>query len=158
MAVEAGSSKHFNIADEFVSRPAAAHPDRLAILGTGRKYTYAQLEELTTRMAQSLRFAGCQPGDRVLIVLPDSAEFFAAFFGAAKIGAIAVPVNPHARAADYRHYLSNCGARFAIVHASSLDEFAAEVGTKALDLLVVVDPKSDTTKPERIARKNAAFE
>ena len=90
MAVEARSSAQFNIADEFLSRPAAAHPERIAILGTGRKYTYAQLDELTTRMAQSLRFAGCQPGDRVLIVLPDSAEFVAAFLGAAKIGAEAI--------------------------------------------------------------------
>ena len=162
MAVEArsssGSSAHFNIADEFISRPAASHPDRIAILGTGRKYTYAQLDEFTTRMAQSLRFAGCQPGDRVLIVLPDSAEFVAAFFGAAKIGVIAVPVNPHARASDYRHYLSNCGARVALVHASTVGEFAAEAPTKALDLLVIVDPKSDTPKPERIARKIVALD
>jgi benzoate-CoA ligase family protein len=157
MAVPAPSSRQFNIADAFVSRPAAAHPDHPAILGTGRKYTYAQLEEFTTRMAQALRFAGCQPGDRVLIALPDSPEFVAAFFGAAKIGAVAVPVNPHARASDYRHYLANCGARVAIVHASTVGEFAAEAATKALDLLVVVDPKSDTPRPERIARKISAL-
>src|ERR1700677_3966255 len=161
MAVEARSaqaSAQFNIADEFLSRPAAAHPDRLAILGTGRKYTYAQLDQFTTRMAQSLRFAGCQPGDRVLIVLPDSAEFVAAFLGAAKIGAIAVPVNPHARASYYRHYLANCGARVAMVHSSTVGEFAAEAPTKALDLLVIVDPKSDTPRPERIARKIVALD
>jgi len=158
MAVEGSSAQRFNIADEFVSKRAAAHPDRVAIVGVGRKYTYAQLDEYVTRTAHALRGAGCQPGDRVLIVLPDSAEFFAAFFGAAKIGAVAVPVNPHARAADYRHYLSNCGARFAIVHAASVDEFAAEAGTRALDLLVIVEPKSDTPKPERIARKIGTFQ
>src|SRR6202020_1976911 len=133
MALLGSSSQRFNIADEFVSKRAAAHPDRVAILGVGRKYTYAQLDEYVTRTAHALRSAGCQPGDRVLIVLPDSAEFFAAFFGAAEIGAIAVPVNPHARAADYRHYLSNCGARVALVHASTVGEFAAEAATKALD-------------------------
>jgi benzoate-CoA ligase family protein len=158
MAVEGSSSLRFNIADEFVSKRAAAYPDRVAILGVGRKYTYAQLDEYVTRTAQALRLAGCQPGDRVLIVLPDSAEFFAAFFGAAKIGAVAVPVNPHARAGDYRHYISNCGARFALVHASTVGEFAAEAGTRTLDLLVIAEPKSDTPKPERIARKIAAFE
>src|SRR5277367_1411287 len=158
MAPELRSSHSLNVADEFVSRPAAAHPDRVAILGIGRKYTYAQLEEFTTRMAQALRLAGCQPGDRVLIVLPDSPEFVAAFFGAAKIGAVAVPVNPHARASDYRHYLANCGARVALVHASTVGEFAAETATKALDLLVIVDPKSDTPRPERVARKIIALD
>src|ERR1700678_4428708 len=124
MAAEARSaqaSAQINIADEILSGRAAPHPTRFAILGTGRKYTYAQLDQFTTRMAQSLRFAGCQPGDRVLIVLPDSAEFVAAFLGAAKIGAIAVPVNPHARASDYRHYLANCGARGAMVPSSTTD-------------------------------------
>jgi benzoate-CoA ligase family protein len=158
MAPETASSQRFNIADEFVSKRAAAHPEWLAILGVGRKYTYAQLDDYMTRTAHALRCAGCQPGDRVLIVLPDSPEFVAAFFGAAKIGAIAVPVNPHARAGDYRHCLANCGARIAIVHASTVGEFAAEAGTKALDLLVIVDPKSDTPKPERIARKIAVLD
>jgi benzoate-CoA ligase family protein len=158
MPSDSSASRNFNIADEFVSRPAAKHPDRIAILGTGRKYTYAQLDEFTTRMAQALRLAGCQPGDRVLIVLPDSPEFIAVFFGAAKIGAIAVPVNPHARAGDYRHYLANCGARIAIVHASTVGEFAAETATKSLDLLVIVDPKGDTPRPERVARKIVALD
>jgi benzoate-CoA ligase family protein len=158
MAHEATSPQRYNIADEFVSKRAAKHPGKIAILGVGRKYTYTQLDEYVSRMAHALRCAGCQPGDRVLIVLPDSPEFVAAFFGAAKIGAIAVPVNPHARAGDYRHYLSNCGARVAIVHASTVGEFAAETGTKTLDLLVIVDPKSDTPRPERIARKIAALD
>lgn len=150
--------QRLNIADEFVSSRAAKHPDRIAILGTGRKYTYAQLDDYVGRMAHALRCSGCQPGDRVLIALPDSPEFVAAFFGAAKIGAVAVPVNPHARASDYRHYVTNCGARFAVVHASGTAEFAAEAATKALDLLVIVEPKSDTPRPERVARKIMALD
>ncbi|HEY0702829.1 MAG TPA: benzoate-CoA ligase family protein [Candidatus Acidoferrales bacterium] len=158
MAAGIEASKQFNIADEFVSRPAAEHPDKTAILGLGHPYTYAELQAYVIRTAQALRLAGCQPGDRVLIVLPDSPEFVAAFFGAAKIGAIAVPVNPHARASDYRHYVANCGARIAIVHSSTVGEFAAEAPTKALDLLVIVDPESDTPRPERIARKIVALD
>jgi benzoate-CoA ligase family protein len=143
----------YNIVDEFVARPAREHPEKLAILGTGPARTYAELDGLVQRVAQALRDGDCKPGDRVLIVLPDSAEFVAAFFGAAKIGAIAVPVNPMARAADYRHWLQNCGARIAIVHAPVLDEFAAGAGEAALDLLVVYAGTAGTTKPERVARR-----
>ncbi len=90
----------------------------------------------------------------MLIALPDSAELVGAFFGAAKIGAIAVPVNPMARAADYRHWLENCGARIAIVHAPILGEFCAGVaGDAALDLLVVYEGTPGTEKPERVARR-----
>jgi benzoate-CoA ligase family protein len=144
----------FNIADEFVSRLARLHPEKSAILGTGRALTYAQLAGLVDRVAGALRSANCQPGERLLIALPDSAEFLGAFFGAAKIGAIAVPVNPMARAADYRHWLENCGARIAIVHAPILGEFGDGVaGDAALDLLVIYGGTAETVKPERVARR-----
>ena len=111
-------SEIFNIADEFISRPAREYPSKPAILGGEREATYAQVEI-------------------EVIALPDSVEFVACFFGAAKIGAIAVPVNSMARAADYRHYLSNSGARFAMVHASILPEFASAIVGGALELVVV---------------------
>jgi len=131
------SSNTFNIADEFISRPAQEHPEKLAILGAEREASYAQVEIEVNRVARALLDSGCKPGDRVLIALPDSVEFVACFFGAAKIGAIAVPVNSMARAADYRHYLSNSGARFAMVHASILPEFASGIVGGALELVVV---------------------
>ncbi len=146
----------YNIADEFVSRPARQHSEKLAILGTGRARTFAELETLVGRVAQALRGANCQSGERVLLALPDSAELIAAFFGAAKIGAIAVPVNPTARAADYQHWLENCGARIAIVHAPILGEFCTGVAENtakdaALDLLVIYESTSGAEKPERVA-------
>jgi benzoate-CoA ligase family protein len=131
------SSGIFNIADEFISRPAREHPEKPAILGVEREATYARLETEVNRVARALRDSGCKPGDRVLIALPDSVEFIACFFGAAKIGAIAVPVNSMARASDYRHYLSNSGARFAMVHASILAEFASGIVPGALELVVI---------------------
>ena len=144
----------YNIADEFVSRLARLHPEKLAVLGTRRPLTYAELAGLVDRVAEALRSADCKPGQRVLIALPDSAEFFSAFFGTAKIGAIAVPVNPMARAADYQHWLENCGARIAIVHAPILGEFCdGAAGDSALDLLVIYENTPGTARPERVARR-----
>ncbi len=100
-----------NIAGHFVDAPAALHPGRPAIVGEPREVTYGELAALTNRVGNALRAQGVSRGDRVLIVLPDSAEFMAAFFGAAKIGAVAVPVNPFARSSDYIHYLENSEPR-----------------------------------------------
>ncbi len=114
----------FNIAEEFLARPARKHPDRIAIQGEPAAVRYGEVAELANRVGNALREWGCAPGDRILIALPDSLEFIAAFFGAAKIGAIAVPVNSMARAGDdYEYWLADSGARFAIVHASVLTEF-----------------------------------
>ncbi len=115
--------EHFNLASHFLNAPAALHPERAAIVGEPREVTYRELAALANRAGNVLTTQGVSRGDRVLIVLPDSAEFVAAFFGAAKIGAVAVPVNPFARSSDYIHYLENCEPQAAIVHSESLAEF-----------------------------------
>jgi benzoate-CoA ligase len=115
--------EQFNIADHFVDAQAVRHPHRVAVTGEPREVTYGELAALSNRVGNALLAQGVTRGDRVLILLPDSPEFIAAFFGAAKIGAVAVPVNPHARAADYIHYIENCEPRAVIVHSEALPEF-----------------------------------
>ncbi|HYT20078.1 MAG TPA: AMP-binding protein, partial [Candidatus Polarisedimenticolia bacterium] len=115
--------EHFNLASHFLNAPAALHPERAAIVGEPREVTYRELAALANRAGNVLTTQGVSRGDRVLIVLPDSAEFVAAFFGAAKIGAVAVPVNPFARSSDYIHYLENSQPGAAIVHSEALAEF-----------------------------------
>ena len=148
----------FNIADEFISRPALENPQKIAILRPAGAVAYKDLESAVNRVAQALRDSGCQPGDRVLIALPDSLEFVAAFFGAAKIGAIAVPVNSMARSTDYRHYLENSGAHFAVVDAPILGEFAAEAARNELEVLVICNQTAGTERPERVAHRVLAWD
>ena len=138
-----------NISDEFISRPAREHPERIAILGEPRAFTYREVEAAVNRAANVLRDWRCKPGDRVLIALPDSIEFIAAFFGAAKIGAIAVPVNSLARAADYAHYLADTGARIAIVHKSVFDECPGEWPAGLEVIAVAGECASETANRER---------
>src|SRR5438309_11400479 len=113
----------FNVAAHFLDAPATLHPERTAIVGEPREVSYGELAALANRAGNALRAQGVSRGDRVLIVLPDSAEFIATFFGAAKIGAVAVAVNPFARSSDYIHYLENSEPRAAIIHSNSLAEF-----------------------------------
>jgi 4-hydroxybenzoate-CoA ligase len=127
----------FNIAEWFLDRPAEAHPDRIAILGEPAAVHYGELRDLANRAGNALLESGCRPGDRVLIVLRDSAEFIAAFFGAAKIGAIAVPVNSFARTRDYAYFLKDSGASFAIVDETSLADFLPAADDERLTVVVV---------------------
>ena len=137
----------FNIADEFVFRPAREHPHRLAILGEPRAVSYGELAEEVNHVASALKHSGIAPADRVLIALPDSAEFIAAFFAAARIGAIAVPVNPLSRAPGFGHCVENSGAKIAIVHAASLPEFLSGLSSGAVAQLVILGEFSNGSKP-----------
>lgn len=142
--------EQFNIAEYFVDRPARAHPEGTALLGEPSPLTYGKIQELVTRAGNALRESGCQVGDRVLIVLLDSAEFIAAFFGAAKIGAVAVPVNSMTRRADYAYYLADTGATIAIVHESALAEFLPAHSEHPTEKLVVVAEKNFSAPPGSI--------
>jgi benzoate-CoA ligase family protein len=135
MALEIPS--RFNITEWFLDRPAEAHPERIAILGEPAVVRYGELRDLANRAGNALLAGGCARSDRVLIVLRDSAEFIAAFFGAAKIGAIPVPVNSFARTADYSFYLSDSRASVAIVDEAALSEFLPAAEAANVQVVVV---------------------
>src|SRR6267154_1242325 len=130
--------EHFNVASHFLDAPAALHSERTAIAGEPREVTYGELAALANRAGNALGALGVSRGDRILIVLPDSAEFVAAFFSVAKIGAVAVPVNPFARSSDYIHYLENSEPRATIVHSESLAEFLPASSVRPQIPIVVV--------------------
>src|SRR5713101_10130382 len=145
----------FNIAEYFLDARAAQHPQRLAIAGEPREVTYGELAALANRVGNALLEQGVSRGDRVLIVLPDPAEFVAAFFDAAKIGAVAVPVNPFARSSDYIHYLENSEPRAAIIHSNALAEFSPASSVRPQTLIVIVGDKKMDSNGAACARWNS---
>ena len=143
------------MAEYFLDEPAGRHPERVAIAGEPREVTYAELAAFSNRVGNALLAQGVTRGDRVLILLPDSPEFIAAFFGAAKIGAIAVPVNPFARAADYHHYIENSESRAAIVHREALAEFLPASRERTRTPIVLVGDEEIETGGVTCAKWNA---
>jgi len=125
----------YNLADDLVDRHVKeGRGDRLAILFEGRHVTYRQLSEHVNRVAQALTAIGVGAGERVLLVLPDSPEFIAAFLGATKMGAVAVPTNTTLRTADYAYFLEESGAVAVVVHATVLGEVAPALERSGLRL------------------------
>lgn len=111
----------FNLASYFVDRHVAeGRGHRMAVIHEGRRYTYAEIAALVNQAGNALRRAGVEPGDRVLIVLPDSPEFVAAYFGAMKIGAVAVPASTALRPADYAYLADESQARMVLNQPGAL--------------------------------------
>jgi long-chain acyl-CoA synthetase len=76
-----------------LSDASAAHAGRPALLHGGEAISYADLERRAEAAAALLRGRGVGPGDRVAIRLPNGPSFVAAWFGALRVGAIAVPLH-----------------------------------------------------------------
>jgi benzoate-CoA ligase family protein len=112
-----------NAADHFLDRHLpAGRGGRTAVAGVGPPMTYEELGGRAACVAGAWLDRGVEPGDRVLLILPDSPDFLACFFGTMKMGGIAVPVNPFTRAADYAFYAADARPRLAVVHEWSFAE------------------------------------
>ena len=101
---------------ELVTRAAQLWPDRTAWVfdETGRRFTFAEVDAETSRVAVTLRELGVGPGDRVAAMLRNQPEFPLLWLALAKLGAVLVPVNTNYQEFDGTHVLRHSGARFAV--------------------------------------------
>jgi benzoate-CoA ligase family protein len=77
----------------------------------GTTVTYKQLQQRVNQSGHFLLANGFKSGDRILIVVKDSQEFFYLFWGAIKVGVIPVPVNTILRSKDYRFFIDDIQCR-----------------------------------------------
>jgi len=133
--------QNFNVAAHFVDRNVPeGRGSKIAIECGSERVSYRQLLERTNRVGSALRKLGVGFGERVFLLLLDAPEFLYSFFGAIKIGAVAVPANPLLKPADYEYLLNDTQARVAVVHESLLPqlELIPKENLRYLSQLLVV--------------------
>lgn len=90
-------------------------PHKVALQFFGATTTYAEVGDQIRRVAEGLRLAGVQHGDRVALVLPNCPQHVIAFYAVLRLGAIVVEHNPLYTSAELRHMFEDHGAKVAIV-------------------------------------------
>ena len=109
-------SPEFNVAVPFIDRHLQeGRKDKFIIRETGGEaVTYGQLAERVNQSGNTLKILGLKSGDRMLMMVKDSAEFFYLFWGAIKAGIVPIPLNTMLRAKDYSFMIedSRCAAVF----------------------------------------------
>lgn len=113
--------ERFNMSDYFLDHNIReGRGDRIAVYYKDDTYTYAKVQEMANRAGNALRELGVEVENRVLMVLPDSIEFVAVWFGILKIGGVITMVNTILPSSDYEYYLNYTRAKVAVVHDSVL--------------------------------------
>jgi benzoate-CoA ligase family protein len=116
----------FNAATWFIDRHLTeGRTQKVAIESEDVHVTYGQLCERVNRFGNALRRLGVRIEERILLLLLDGPDFAISFFGAIKIGAVAVPVNTLLKPADYQYLLNNSRARVVVVSASLYPQIEA---------------------------------
>ncbi len=100
---------------DVLEQMADSVPDRDAVVSKEQTYTYAELDERVTRLANHLLSMGVKAGDHVAVHAYNGIEWVDAFFACPKIGAVPINVNYKYLHDELIHVYENSGAVAAIV-------------------------------------------
>jgi benzoate-CoA ligase family protein len=139
--------ERLNIADLFLdARLREGRGDRPAILTDTRVWTYAEVHALANRHGNLLAAAGTDPEDRILLALADGPDYAGALFGALKIGAVVVMVNPGLPPAEIAAMLDYTRARIVLTGVETAAPFAAAARGSRVTRSVLVVGSAEFTR------------
>ncbi|MEQ9399225.1 MAG: class I adenylate-forming enzyme family protein [Longimicrobiales bacterium] len=89
---------------------ATTDPERVFLRGADRPLGYGEVDSRAESLAAALAHLGVEEGDRVALLLPACPEFVTTLFAVAKLGAVAVPLNPRLTTSDLHYMLRHSEA------------------------------------------------
>jgi amino acid adenylation domain-containing protein len=116
---------------------ASRFPEKQAVAFQEDALSYAQLDELSNRLAHVLKQNGVRRGDRVGIYLNKSAASIISIFGILKADAVYVPLDPYAPAKRLSYIIKNCGIQ-CLLSAASKSEGLAQLASAESPLRCVI--------------------
>jgi acyl-CoA synthetase (AMP-forming)/AMP-acid ligase II len=126
-----------------LAQNARKFPELLAIECEGRSYTYRQVNEQVNKLANGLLQQGINKGDKLALMMKNSDHFVFTFFAAAKIGAVAVPVNFRLTASEVHYILDQSDTAFVVCDKEFEQTIAsAKQGTDVRLVITVGEPET----------------
>lgn len=100
---------------DFLSIACAICPDRDLIRFDGNRFSFELINDRVNRLANAIAAMGVNKGDRVGFLDVNGNPYVEAYFACAKLGAIFVPMNFRAKAAELAYMISNAEAKLLFV-------------------------------------------
>lgn len=120
---------------------ARRYPDRTAIALGEVRWSYTELDERSNRVANALVSLRVGKGDRVAMLLSNSLEFAAIYFGIVKAGGIAVPLDTKYRLTELRSLFNDCQPKVLVAESPALEPIAPALSAfKSIEQVISVGP------------------
>lgn len=149
MEMELESTMALNAA-ECITLPARRNPDGEAIVFDDLRLTFGTLLEQAQRVAAYLHRSGVRPGDRVVILLPNTPHFPIIYYGALYAGAIAVPLNFMQTSRELHYLFDDITPAIVFYWADLADTVEAALSAaKITPRLVLVEPDLKPQHPRQ---------
>ena len=122
---------------DLIEALADSVPERIAIHTMDRTYTFAEIDQRSTRLANHLVGAGVKPGDHVAVHSHNCIEWVDAFYGVLKARAVPININYKYLQTELEHLYADSGAVAAIVAPEYVDLARRAAGDSVKHWLVI---------------------
>ena len=124
------NTEHFNFAFDIVDKLAKRDPAKLAMLHissdkTERRFTFEDMRKASARCANYFTSLGIKRGDRVMLVLRRTYQFWFAMLGLNKLGAIAIPAVCQLQEHDFDYRFKAAGIETVISTPDTAEQIDA---------------------------------
>jgi len=109
-----GDFMNFRNLGEILTFNASIRPNKVYIYYEGKTFTYKDIDILSNKIARVFIKFGISKGDRVALLLENSPEFIITYFGIAKSGGVAVPINTFLKEEEVHYILDNAEAKILV--------------------------------------------
>jgi acyl-CoA synthetase (AMP-forming)/AMP-acid ligase II len=122
---------------DYLDKGASVDPGAPCLNTDGSSSSYAEVRELSFRIAAALDRLGVAPGDKVAILSANDPVAFTCVFGISRAGAVWCPINPRNEAAENRELLDlfDCTV---LIHQESFAPLVAQIRDDLPKLRAVV--------------------
>ena len=122
-------------------------PRKCAIKFSGRKISYHELNESVNNISHNLLALGLKKGDRVGIFSENCPEYIMTYFGALKIGGIAVPINSFLTGNEVKYIVDNCQIQVLVTSSKFLKTLQPVLSQMtSVKKLIVIGEERDTAE------------
>lgn len=125
----------FNFASA-LSDSSRRHAAADALVGVGPSVSYSQLDDAANRAAGLFADMGVRRGDRIALIIPNVPAFAVAYFGALKLGAVTVPLNPLLTSDEIARVLKHSEAKVLLAHEVCLESAVAAAEATGVDIVL----------------------
>ncbi len=98
-----------------IRRAARHHGDAACVTEGGKTLSFREFDAATDRLGNALLATGLQPGDRVGVLLPNSADCLVAYYALAKAGLVRLGLNTRETLENHEYKLAETDAN-AVIH------------------------------------------
>jgi long-chain acyl-CoA synthetase len=131
----------FSLVHHHLEVQADKQPEKTAVFHGAQTATYSDIESKANKIANLLIENRMKTGDRVLVVIENSINSIAAYYGILKAGGVSVEVHDRSARPEIEYFLQNSGAKFCLLSNATAPKLSG------ISCSTIIGPETDFYNP-----------